>query len=351
MSKTDSGVDSKPSHQLSRHLINKFMHGNNHVIPPRANWDEQDGGEGLELSLGLSSNGRFGVDPIRANPLLLHRSSSSIPNFLTRPTPPAETAVGTESSLLTRACSLPSVMEEQDGWVIKKKEEQMMRRMEAKRKRTEKQRNSRSGFLVPIGEITNGLLEGGGGGGGGRRGGGIRVPPPGPVALLVTQGSGVSPQGNTTIGSSGVSNFDALASYGANKSVEAKSPTSVHSTSVSNDPNSAMLMLRRSRSCQADIVETVKENPKMKHKVSSGATDIVSKVVSDMPCVFTKGDGPNGKRIDGFLYGYRKGEQVRIVCVCHGSFFTPAEFVMHAGGGEVENPLRQIVVNPSPLLS
>ncbi|KAJ0694512.1 putative ethylene-responsive binding factor-associated repression, Ninja family [Helianthus annuus] len=59
-----------------------------------------------------------------------------------------------------------------------------------------------------------------------------------------------------------------------------------------------------------------------------------------MPCVTTKG----GKRIQGFLYRYGEDEEVRIVCVCHGSFLTPAEFVKHGGGGEVEHPLRHIVV-------
>ncbi|CAD5176583.1 unnamed protein product [Musa acuminata subsp. malaccensis] len=67
-----------------------------------------------------------------------------------------------------------------------------------------------------------------------------------------------------------------------------------------------------------------------------------------MPCVSATGDGPNGTRIEGFLYKYRKGEDVRIVCVCHGRFFTPAEFVKHAGGGDVAHPLRHIVVNPFP---
>ncbi|CAL9758602.1 unnamed protein product [Musa acuminata subsp. burmannicoides] len=67
-----------------------------------------------------------------------------------------------------------------------------------------------------------------------------------------------------------------------------------------------------------------------------------------MPCVSATGDGPNGTRIEGFLYKYRKGEDVSIVCVCHGRFFTPAEFVKHAGGGDVAHPLRHIVVNPFP---
>ena len=70
----------------------------------------------------------------------------------------------------------------------------------------------------------------------------------------------------------------------------------------------------------------------------------------DMPCVSTRVLGPNGKRIEGFLYRYRKGEEVRIVCVCHGSFLSPAEFVKHAGGGDVSHPLKHIVVSPSSFL-
>lgn len=74
--------------------------------------------------------------------------------------------------------------------------------------------------------------------------------------------------------------------------------------------------------------------------------DMGRNVLEAMPCVSTKGKGPNGKRIQGFLYQYRKGEEVRILCVCHGSFLTPGEFVKHAGGGDVAHPLRHIVVSP-----
>ncbi|XP_051182555.1 ninja-family protein MODD [Lolium perenne] len=73
--------------------------------------------------------------------------------------------------------------------------------------------------------------------------------------------------------------------------------------------------------------------------------DVERVMMQEMPCVCTKGL-PNGRKIEGFLYKYRRAEEVRIVCVCHGSFLTPAEFVKHAGGGEVANPLRHIVVNP-----
>lgn len=82
----------------------------------------------------------------------------------------------------------------------------------------------------------------------------------------------------------------------------------------------------------------------------NGTKEAARNVLEDMPCVSTTGLGPNGKRIEGFLYRYRKGEEVRIVCVCHGSFLSPAEFVKHAGGGDVAHPLKHIVVNPSPFL-
>ncbi|KAG2669630.1 hypothetical protein I3760_14G040900 [Carya illinoinensis] len=65
-----------------------------------------------------------------------------------------------------------------------------------------------------------------------------------------------------------------------------------------------------------------------------------------MPCVSTTGNGPNGKTIRGFLYRYTKSE-VSIICVCHGSSFSPAEFVQHAGGTDVSNPLKHITVIPS----
>ncbi|XP_038985891.1 uncharacterized protein LOC120111878 [Phoenix dactylifera] len=65
-----------------------------------------------------------------------------------------------------------------------------------------------------------------------------------------------------------------------------------------------------------------------------------------MPYVSATGDGPNGKTVTGFLYRYTKSE-VSIVCVCHGSSFSPAEFVRHAGGTNISHPLRQIIVVPS----
>lgn len=90
------------------------------------------------------------------------------------------------------------------------------------------------------------------------------------------------------------------------------------------------------------------ENPSKKpNSGGNKGSEIGMNAMEDMPCVFTKGDGPNGRRVDGILYRYGKGEEVRIMCVCHGKFLSPAEFVKHAGGGDVDHPLRRIVINPS----
>ncbi|KAK8565171.1 hypothetical protein V6N13_020296 [Hibiscus sabdariffa] len=73
-------------------------------------------------------------------------------------------------------------------------------------------------------------------------------------------------------------------------------------------------------------------------------------VLGNMPYVSTTGNGADGKTINGFLYRYTKSE-VSIICVCHGSSFTPAEFVRHAGGNDVSlsHPLRHITVIPSAI--
>ena len=90
------------------------------------------------------------------------------------------------------------------------------------------------------------------------------------------------------------------------------------------------------------------ENPSKQAEIPKNqGKEIGMNALEDMPCVFTKGDGPNGRRVDGILYKYGKGEEVRIMCVCHGNFLSPAEFVKHAGGSDVTHPLKHIVVNPN----
>ncbi|URE40010.1 hypothetical protein MUK42_26269 [Musa troglodytarum] len=62
-----------------------------------------------------------------------------------------------------------------------------------------------------------------------------------------------------------------------------------------------------------------------------------------LPLVSATGDAPHGRTIHGLLYRCTKSE-VRMLCVCHGNSFTPAEFLRHAGGADVSQPLKRIVV-------
>ncbi|CAN0897954.1 Ninja-family protein AFP3 [Linum grandiflorum] len=68
-----------------------------------------------------------------------------------------------------------------------------------------------------------------------------------------------------------------------------------------------------------------------------------------MPPCSTTGNGPNGKKVDGYLYRFTRGNDVKIVCVCHGISFSPAGFVRHAGGVDVADPLKHISVRPSAI--
>ncbi|KAK6925123.1 Tify domain binding domain [Dillenia turbinata] len=62
--------------------------------------------------------------------------------------------------------------------------------------------------------------------------------------------------------------------------------------------------------------------------------------VDMMPSVTTVGNGPLGRRIEGFLYKFSSPEEVKLVCNCHGRVFSPAGFYKHAGGTDVPNPSR-----------
>ncbi|KAL6497864.1 hypothetical protein OROHE_026891 [Orobanche hederae] len=81
----------------------------------------------------------------------------------------------------------------------------------------------------------------------------------------------------------------------------------------------------------------VKKPPKPPTRKTIGVS------IRHMPCVSTTGNGPNGKTVTGFLYKYTKTE-VSIMCVCHRRYFSPSEFVEHAGGVDILNPLRHITV-------
>ncbi|GMH01941.1 hypothetical protein Nepgr_003780 [Nepenthes gracilis] len=363
MSETEKGGGDLPTgnYPFSGHLLERFTAPINKI--QRVVKSEEEVGEEIELGLGLSLNGQFGVDPKMGENLI---RSSSIPDFLNPRIRDIETTrlASDDHAPLTRACSLPTESDEE--W-RKRKELQTLRRMEAKRKRFEKQKNLRAARCQENGEEangidgkknnglprhvwlptwTNGIKVGESEPNGGRgdamvRGGGVSANFP---RRPLSYGSPAS-QGS---GSSGIMEFESPIAHEANKS-EAKKPTSVHLLPASSYQK-PVVPIERAGSGDGKSAESVMGKPATRLGVSIyGTSENMRKVLSDMPCVSTIGDGPMGKRIQGFLYRYKKGEDVRIVCVCHGSFLTPAEFVKHAGGGEVEHPLRRIVVSPSPL--
>ncbi|KVI02584.1 Protein of unknown function DUF1675 [Cynara cardunculus var. scolymus] len=282
--------------------------------------------ENVELSLGLSMNGRFGVerrctvvDNNYSNNDRLSRSSS-VTDFSSFPSTNDDPTPLSLYSPLTRTCSLPIETEE---WK-KRKELQSLRRSEAKRKRVEKLKNGR----VVKGSTAEEIYE--------------------TKRRNLTNGNELWRSSLPSLGgSSGVSDLECQHFSGTNKEVESKSTTS--NQSISHKISSSSL--NRSNLVASEHVagKLSATSSQILSGNRSSKDETLKVMLADMPCVSTKGDGINGKKIEGFLYRYRKGEEVRIVCVCHGSFLTPAEFVKHGGGGDVEHPLRHIVVNPPSL--
>ncbi|KAM7487504.1 hypothetical protein LguiB_024988 [Lonicera macranthoides] len=303
----------------------------------------------IELNLGLSLGGRFGVEK-SANSLA---RSSSIAG-------PMQIHIFNDDegllapAVLARTASLP--VETEDEW-RKRKEMQSLRRMEAKRRRSEKQRVVKGENVTGGGEIEVNL-----------RG---RMERDQYVSAMNRVGSSVAPQFGFPMWVAGAS--QAILGGGGGSvqgSIESKAGSS---SSMSELDSKA---LQGSTSCgeaSPASIQSVQEQTyidipagssgaKSRENVSAAKTESQSNScdvsrnrangtgtnsLGDMPSVFTKGNGPNGRRIEGILYKYGKGEEVRIMCVCHGSFHSPAEFVKHAGGIDVAHPLKHIVVNPN----
>uniref|UniRef100_A0A0D9VVB8 Ninja-family protein n=2 Tax=Leersia perrieri TaxID=77586 RepID=A0A0D9VVB8_9ORYZ len=277
------------------------------------------GGESdeIELSLGLSLGGRFGTDMSPDAKRARLARSSSIASVCSVA---AADGDGDPSPLpLLRTSSLPTETEE-ERW--RRREMQNQRRLEARRKRLERRISvgvgsasaSASAPTKPGKEDAGDRLQ-------------LR-------RSIGTQGSSsANPQEQGPDGTS------------VCQSTEAKSP----STSDDTNQNSA---LPPAASTGKPLNGTTRQQPPLRTLGSltmrTSSTGDIGMIMMDMPMVSSKVEGPNGRKIDGFLYKYRKGEDVSIMCVCHGKFHSPAEFVKHAGGGDVSNPLRHIVVNPSP---
>uniref|UniRef100_A0A1D1YZ54 Ninja-family protein n=1 Tax=Anthurium amnicola TaxID=1678845 RepID=A0A1D1YZ54_9ARAE len=343
----------------------------------------EDSGE-IELSLGLSLGGCFGVDPTQKMGLL-HRSSSiaSIPFPLKGEQQPSDVPS------LKRTCSLPVEAEEEQR---KRKELQCLRLMEGKRMKSENRSTYHTvarGWAGPppgVCYVGGEDMQQDGQGDSGREGkpefeqmrgwpklsqfGTAAVAPPNGVTAAASQGWGTRAAGREVSGmrcfapmsqgsvgsqgsnSSGLSDFDSRPPKQEElvDGTESRRQTSIQSLPKLTERSSSTYPMPPTVGKPASCAGT--EEVGVGHpskKVAGGRGNGMKDMMEAMPCVSTKGDGPNGRRVEGFLYRYRKGEEVRIVCVCHGRFLSPAEFVKHGGGGDVAHPLRHIIVNPSPL--
>ncbi|KAL6841309.1 hypothetical protein ACP4OV_028827 [Aristida adscensionis] len=274
------------------------------------------GGESddLELSLGLSLGGRFGAEAKRPR---LARSSSiaSVCLASSLGDGDGDADPSPAPAPLLRTSSLPTETEE-ERW--RRREMQSQRRLEARRKRVERRSSMGSSATAP---------------------GRPAVDAPAAVDGLRLRRA-VGSQGSSSLSTREHSNVN-----GVCKSSEA-------SPSASDNTNQNSTLQPPTTAAAKPLNSAVTGQPPLRTLGSltmrtSSTGDIRKIMMEDMPMVSSKVEGPNSRRVDG-LYRYKNGEGVRIVCVCHGSFLTPAEFVKHAGGGEVSNPLRHIVINPSP---
>ncbi|CAN4079470.1 unnamed protein product [Withania somnifera] len=304
---------------FSRDLLHKFMNGGNNLPGKFEEISNEE--DDLELSLGLSLNGRFGVDPQRGKRL---KRSSSIANFMF---PGGDESNGRSfpvGSYIARTCSLPVEAEE----CRKRKELQSLRRLEAKRKRMEKLQNVR--VVKEKVDLDERCEEDGNGYSNGQGLVGKNG-----NSLPLSQGS----MGSQGSGSSGISDFGSQPIHGPGDSTGANTPTSIKPSEQEHE---------RKQAARPSETTSEKSPGTCNGSASKEAKEMFKNYMLNMPCVSTTGNGPFGKKIEGFLYRYQKGEEVKIMCVCHGNFLSPAEFVKHAGGGDVANPLRHIVVIPSP---
>lgn len=231
----------------------------------------------VELSLGLSLNGRFSLNPTRKR---LRRSSSVsdlLPRVIAYDNGVSYRTLGAplprDVAPLARASSLPAETEEVQG-------------PQARRRRMEKIRNVR-GPRAREGHNQDEIGDDGGIGN--------EIESPNPVAPPLR--------------------FEGLAGNGID--------------------GMQLLPVNASSSVHVPTVQAPGQG---------------TNALLDMPFVSTRGQGPSHASIQGFLYKYNRHDNIKIVCVCHGLFLSPSEFLKHGGGSDAAaaEPLKHIVVLPFP---
>ncbi|XP_072992543.1 ninja-family protein 6-like isoform X2 [Typha latifolia] len=288
---------------------------------------EATGGDSdeIELSLGLSLNGCFGVDP--KGKKLVRSSSIASLSLLSR-----EKEFMVATGPLVRTSSLPAETDEEGR---KRMELLSLKRLEAKRKRLERKNSIKSGsgkgeedldgfraaatVAVKVRKLEVGIINGcddkslGGNLFGGKVNGvspprSLRAPPPPPPQPV----TGFPPISQISIGSQGsnsfgISDFDTPQGQGINanrfsSSTEARSPPTFQ----------ALPETTNHRKIATNPPPTPEGNQNQLWRIAGRANSMgvaEKNMMEEMPCVSTKGDGPNGRKVEGFLYKYQKAEE------------------------------------------
>ncbi|KAA8532894.1 hypothetical protein F0562_032989 [Nyssa sinensis] len=272
----------------------------------------------IELNLGLSLGGRFGVD--KSDKKKIMRSSSiagSLPIVVDDDALAPRLPVSYQT--LVRTSSLPTETEE---W-RKRKELQTLRRMEAKRRRCEKQKNLKSD-------------KDGGGGCSSRSfeferheiereqcmaaanrfdlsvAPTIGLPIWAAAARQAILSGGIDAAGSIESqggSSSGMTELESKTLQGSSSCGEA-SPASIQSLQEQSSQEAVGSSGTRTGENDRRISGAQMGSPSKRAEVAKNrGKEVGVNAVEDMPCVFTKGDGPNGRRIKGILYKYGKGEE------------------------------------------
>ncbi|XP_052179386.1 ninja-family protein AFP3-like [Diospyros lotus] len=328
--------------------------------------------EELDLNLGLSLGGSYSQNP-KEKPLI--RTSSLNEDFI------LHRNEGRGFLSLARSSSLPTEAEQE---MRKLKELQAMKRMEAKRRMLEKHRHSRGGsseeersqneIKMPNWTVESAVkntvlchaiekIRSNVSPSPNLRIQGVDTAADLPIFSQPIVSSTVRESGKSVVStnyrSEPMINFGTMLNgkravchlnYHSAPQLE-KMENGLAVNSSKSRPYSMFLSRTISNGKPVEPAETEQERPSKKAKVSDNDTrdiNTMNEMMKLMPSVTTTGDGPNGKKIDGLLYRYKKG-QVSIVCVCHGNFLSPSEFIKHAGGTDMVNPMKHINVLPATL--
>ncbi|XWS51233.1 hypothetical protein CRYUN_Cryun12cG0159000 [Craigia yunnanensis] len=309
--------DKQPTNLLQRFSSDKLNLKQTQVFNPSKRPPE------LDLNLRLSLGGIYSGNS-KEKPLTRSSSISGVVTLKKNSSDQFEKSLPRSFLSLARSCSLP-VEVERSKRPVNVKELRIMRRVEAKKRVVEKQRNAKK-----TSDKEKLVMEG---------------PPSSPTKIpaWAAASAAKSPALNRAIDKI-KEGFRKLEGLEVSGTLKGPSDSKSSSEPIKAEPVITSETTSNGKSVKLNPDETRSENPTKKAKLSNGCIqDGGTDVIKKMPSVTTTGDGPNGRKIEGFLYKYMKG-QVSIVCVCHGNFLSPEEFVKHAGGKNVTNPMKHINV-------